>query len=190
MLLDCRARFPPPRQATILGKHDGSFFDRRPSGQLHRRKAVSHDRALLLMSPRRCSTSTRRSTRRASSTATATGYCRGRAAEAARWVQEFEQHEAEQQRLANDLSAARDRLSVSWRPQRGPHQRATRARLWCGRSTGTHLRQPPAVSKPVRRWFHLLYPSYRGDIGPAVSVGPQGDSTDRSQRALESMTGS
>jgi macrolide transport system ATP-binding/permease protein len=57
------------------------------------------------------------------------GYVAGREAEITRWAQEFEQHEAEQKRLANDLSAAQNRLRSGWRPPKGTgkHQRATRA---------------------------------------------------------------
>jgi macrolide transport system ATP-binding/permease protein len=57
------------------------------------------------------------------------GYLAGRAAAAARWAQAFEQHEAEQARLAQDLSTAQNRLQSGWRPPKGTgkHQRATRA---------------------------------------------------------------
>ncbi len=57
------------------------------------------------------------------------GYVAGRAAELARWEQEFDQHRAEEARLADDLSAAQNRLRSGWRPPKGTgkHQRATRA---------------------------------------------------------------
>jgi macrolide transport system ATP-binding/permease protein len=58
-----------------------------------------------------------------------TGYVDGRRSEFDRWVQEHEQHQAEQARLTNDLSAAQNRLVSGWRPPKGTgkHQRATRA---------------------------------------------------------------
>jgi macrolide transport system ATP-binding/permease protein len=57
------------------------------------------------------------------------GYLAGRAAEAARWAQAYEQHEVEQARLTQDLSTAQNRLQSGWRPPKGmgKHQRATRA---------------------------------------------------------------
>ncbi len=58
-----------------------------------------------------------------------TGYRDGRAAEIARWENEHEQQQAEHARLTQDLSAAQNRLSSGWRPDKGTgkHQRATRA---------------------------------------------------------------
>ncbi|HRE03866.1 MAG TPA: ATP-binding cassette domain-containing protein, partial [Ilumatobacteraceae bacterium] len=57
------------------------------------------------------------------------GYVAGRTSELARWEQEYEQHQSEQARLANDLSTAQNRLQSGWRPPKGTgkHQRATRA---------------------------------------------------------------
>jgi macrolide transport system ATP-binding/permease protein len=57
------------------------------------------------------------------------GYADGRRAELDRWIQEHDQHQAEQVRLANDLSTAQNRLESGWRPPKGTgkHQRATRA---------------------------------------------------------------
>jgi macrolide transport system ATP-binding/permease protein len=87
------------------------------------------------------------------------GYVAGREAETARWVQEFEQHEAEQQRLANDLSAAQNRLQSGWRPPKGTgkHQRATRAPSLV-RAVNRRIDDMAAhsVSKPVPPLrFHL-----------------------------------
>ncbi|MEU3019287.1 ABC-F family ATP-binding cassette domain-containing protein [Nocardiopsis sp. NPDC007018] len=57
------------------------------------------------------------------------GYLEGRRAERERWEQEYERQRAEHVRLAQDLSAARNRLVGGWRPAKGTgkHQRATRA---------------------------------------------------------------
>ncbi|MBK6856895.1 MAG: ABC-F family ATP-binding cassette domain-containing protein [Microthrixaceae bacterium] len=57
------------------------------------------------------------------------GYRAGRAAAMARWEQDYDQHLAEEARLADDLSAAQNRLRSGWRPPKGTgkHQRATRA---------------------------------------------------------------
>jgi macrolide transport system ATP-binding/permease protein len=58
-----------------------------------------------------------------------TGYVTARPAELARWAQDYERHQAEQARLADDLAAAQSRLQAGWRPPKGTgkHQRATRA---------------------------------------------------------------
>lgn len=58
-----------------------------------------------------------------------TGYRDGRAAERARWAEEYEQQQTERTRLAQDLSAAQNRLVTGWRPDKGTgkHARATRA---------------------------------------------------------------
>jgi macrolide transport system ATP-binding/permease protein len=66
------------------------------------------------------------------------GYQAGRRAEMARWEAEFDQQQAEQVRLAQDLSQAQNRLQAGWRPDKGhgKHQRATRA---------------PALVRAVRR---------------------------------------
>ncbi|MFD9966131.1 ABC-F family ATP-binding cassette domain-containing protein [Amycolatopsis sp. NPDC058986] len=57
------------------------------------------------------------------------GYREGRRAERERWLAEYRDQQAEQQRLAEDLAAAQDRLSTGWRPAKGTgkHTRATRA---------------------------------------------------------------
>ncbi|MFE3445815.1 ATP-binding cassette domain-containing protein [Nocardia sp. NPDC059180] len=57
------------------------------------------------------------------------GYRAGRHAEYERWEQEFKQQQSEHARLADDLSAAQNRLVSGWRPDKGTgkHQRATRA---------------------------------------------------------------
>jgi macrolide transport system ATP-binding/permease protein len=57
------------------------------------------------------------------------GYVTARPAELARWAQDYERHQAEQARLADDLAAAQSRLQAGWRPPKGTgkHQRATRA---------------------------------------------------------------
>ncbi|RKT54681.1 ABC-F family ATP-binding cassette domain-containing protein [Saccharothrix australiensis] len=57
------------------------------------------------------------------------GYVEGRRAERARWEALHADQVAERQRLADDLSAARNRLRDNWRPDKGhgKHTRATRA---------------------------------------------------------------
>ncbi|GLU48284.1 ABC-F family ATP-binding cassette domain-containing protein [Nocardiopsis ansamitocini] len=57
------------------------------------------------------------------------GYQEGRRTERERWAAEYEQQQAEHVRLAQDLSAAQNRLVGGWRPDKGTgkHQRATRA---------------------------------------------------------------
>ncbi|MBN1092272.1 ABC-F family ATP-binding cassette domain-containing protein [Blastococcus sp. TML/M2B] len=57
------------------------------------------------------------------------GYQARRRAEVARWQVEFDEQQAEQARLAHDLSQAQHRLQTGWRPDKGTgkHQRATRA---------------------------------------------------------------
>ncbi|NEW45792.1 ABC-F family ATP-binding cassette domain-containing protein [Nocardia cyriacigeorgica] len=57
------------------------------------------------------------------------GYRAGRQAEYECWEQEFKQQQHEHARLADDLSAAQNRLVSGWRPDKGTgkHQRATRA---------------------------------------------------------------
>ncbi|MFD7659625.1 ABC-F family ATP-binding cassette domain-containing protein [Actinosynnema sp. NPDC059797] len=56
-------------------------------------------------------------------------YVEGRRAERARWEARHAEQVAERQRLADDLSAARNRLRDNWRPDKGHgrHTRATRA---------------------------------------------------------------
>ncbi|WP_309501105.1 ATP-binding cassette domain-containing protein [Saccharopolyspora gloriosae] len=57
------------------------------------------------------------------------GYRAGHAAERDRWEAEHSAQQNERQRLADDLSAAQNRLSTGWRPGKGTgkHTRATRA---------------------------------------------------------------
>ncbi|WP_167475246.1 ATP-binding cassette domain-containing protein [Nocardia arthritidis] len=57
------------------------------------------------------------------------GYREGRRAELERWEHEYKQQQTERARLADDLSAAQNRLVTGWRPDKGTgkHQRATRA---------------------------------------------------------------
>lgn len=52
-----------------------------------------------------------------------------RRGERARWEQDFEEQQAEQRRLQDAVSKARDRLSTGWRPDKGTgkHQRQSRA---------------------------------------------------------------
>nr|WP_229023012.1 ATP-binding cassette domain-containing protein [Actinomarinicola tropica] len=87
------------------------------------------------------------------------GYVTGRAAELLRWEQEFEQHRAEEARLADGLSAAQNRLRSGWRPPKGTgkHQRATRAPSLV-RAVNRRLDDlaDHAVSRPVAPLrFHL-----------------------------------
>jgi macrolide transport system ATP-binding/permease protein len=57
------------------------------------------------------------------------GYVAGRQAEVARWAQAYDRYLVEQERLAEGLSAAQNRLRSGWRPPKGTgkHQRSTRA---------------------------------------------------------------
>ncbi|RVX41428.1 macrolide transport system ATP-binding/permease protein [Nonomuraea polychroma] len=57
------------------------------------------------------------------------GYHEGRRAERERWEVAYRDQQLERQRLAHDLSAAQNRLSTGWRPEKGTgkHTRATRA---------------------------------------------------------------
>ncbi|MFI7063129.1 ABC-F family ATP-binding cassette domain-containing protein [Kribbella sp. NPDC050124] len=57
------------------------------------------------------------------------GYREGREAERERWESAHRAQVTERQRLADDLSAAQNRLSTGWRPDKGTgkHTRATRA---------------------------------------------------------------
>jgi macrolide transport system ATP-binding/permease protein len=57
------------------------------------------------------------------------GYIRGRSSEKARWVQAYQEFQAEHTRLEGDLAEAQERLKSAWRPPKGTgkHQRATRA---------------------------------------------------------------
>ncbi|MGO1609696.1 MAG: ABC-F family ATP-binding cassette domain-containing protein, partial [Agrococcus casei] len=57
------------------------------------------------------------------------GWIEGRDAERARWQQKHDEQTAEQHRLTQAASDARDRLQSSWRPEKGHgrHERASRA---------------------------------------------------------------
>ncbi|WP_435832435.1 ABC-F family ATP-binding cassette domain-containing protein [Nonomuraea rubra] len=57
------------------------------------------------------------------------GYREGRQAERERWESAYRDQQLEHRRLAQDLSAAQNRLSTGWRPEKGTgkHTRATRA---------------------------------------------------------------
>jgi macrolide transport system ATP-binding/permease protein len=57
------------------------------------------------------------------------GWQQGRARDRRRWEQDFEDQQAEHQRLTDAVDHARDRLSTGWRPPKGTgrHKRQTRA---------------------------------------------------------------
>ncbi|GAA2414345.1 ABC-F family ATP-binding cassette domain-containing protein [Actinomadura vinacea] len=57
------------------------------------------------------------------------GYREARRAERERWETDYNEQQSERQRLAQNLSAAQNRLSTGWRPDKGTgkHTRATRA---------------------------------------------------------------
>ncbi|MEV4219191.1 ABC-F family ATP-binding cassette domain-containing protein [Nonomuraea sp. NPDC049725] len=57
------------------------------------------------------------------------GYREGSRAERERWESEYRDQQEERRKLAQDLSAAQNRLSTGWRPEKGTgkHTRATRA---------------------------------------------------------------
>ncbi|MEV4176003.1 ABC-F family ATP-binding cassette domain-containing protein [Nonomuraea sp. NPDC049709] len=71
------------------------------------------------------------------------GYREGSRAERERWESEYRDQQDERRRLAQDLSAAQNRLSTGWRPEKGTgkHTRATRA---------------PALVRAVHRRQELL----------------------------------
>jgi macrolide transport system ATP-binding/permease protein len=95
------------------------------------------------------------------------GYVSGRRAERARWEALHAEQVTEQQRLADDLSAAQNRLRDSWRPDKGTgrHTRATRAP---GLVRAVHRRQDDlashvvAVPQPPARFGMPELPEYRG----------------------------
>ncbi|MCE6996445.1 ATP-binding cassette domain-containing protein [Saccharothrix sp. S26] len=68
------------------------------------------------------------------------GYLEARRAERARWEALHAEQVAERQRLADDLSAARNRLRDNWRPDKG-HGRHTRATRAPGLVRAVHRRQ-------------------------------------------------
>ncbi|OKA09957.1 ABC-F family ATP-binding cassette domain-containing protein [Amycolatopsis regifaucium] len=96
-----------------------------------------------------------------------TAYVEARRAERARWEASHAEQLAERQRLADDLSAARNRLRDNWRPPKGTgrHVRATRAP---GLVRAVHRRQEElaehvvAVPPPPARFVMPELPERRG----------------------------
>jgi macrolide transport system ATP-binding/permease protein len=94
-------------------------------------------------------------------------YIEGRRAERARWEGLHAEQVAERQRLADDLSAAQNRLRDNWRPDKGhgKHTRATRAP---GLVRAVHRRQEDLaahvveVPPPPARFVMPELPEYRG----------------------------
>ncbi|MBE1463308.1 ABC-F family ATP-binding cassette domain-containing protein [Kibdelosporangium phytohabitans] len=94
-------------------------------------------------------------------------YVDGRRAERARWEALHTEQVTERQRLADDLSAAQNRLKDGWRPAKGTgkHTRATRAP---GLVRAVHRRQEDleaavvAVPPPPTRFAMPELPEYRG----------------------------
>ncbi|MFI7673383.1 ATP-binding cassette domain-containing protein [Actinophytocola sp. NPDC049390] len=94
-------------------------------------------------------------------------YVEGRRAERARWEALHSEQVAERQRLADDLSAAQNRLRDNWRPDKGhgKHTRATRAP---GLVRAVHRRQEElaahvvAVPPPPNRFVLPDLPERRG----------------------------
>ena len=83
------------------------------------------------------------------------GYRAGRAAAMARWEQDYDQHLAEEARLADDLSAAQNRLRSGWRPPKGgePTDRRPRRprRIETGGAAAVpHARTGNAVRRDAR----------------------------------------
>ncbi|QFZ20251.1 ABC-F family ATP-binding cassette domain-containing protein [Saccharothrix syringae] len=76
------------------------------------------------------------------------GYVEGRRAERARWEALHAEQVAERQRLADDLSAARNRLRDNWRPDKG-HGRHTRATRAPGLVRSVHRRQEELAAHVV-----------------------------------------
>ncbi len=96
-----------------------------------------------------------------------TAYAEARRAERARWEALHAEQVAERQRLADDLSAAQNRLRDNWRPAKGygKHTRATRAP---GLVRAVHRRQEEltahvvAVPSPPARFAMPDLPEHRG----------------------------
>ncbi|KOX19381.1 ABC transporter [Saccharothrix sp. NRRL B-16348] len=96
-----------------------------------------------------------------------TAYVEARQAERARWEALHEEQVAERQRLADDLSAAQNRLRDNWRPAKGhgKHTRATRAP---GLVRAVHRRQEELsahvveVPPPPTRFAMPELPEHRG----------------------------
>ncbi|CCH31990.1 ABC-F family ATP-binding cassette domain-containing protein [Actinosynnema sp. NPDC047251] len=76
------------------------------------------------------------------------GYVDARRAERARWESLHAEQVAERQRLADDLSAARNRLRDNWRPDKG-HGRHTRATRAPGLVRAVHRRQEDLAAHVV-----------------------------------------
>jgi macrolide transport system ATP-binding/permease protein len=95
------------------------------------------------------------------------GYVEGRRAERARWEALHAEQVAEKQRLADDLSAAQNRLRDNWRPEKGhgKHTRATRAP---GLVRAVHRRQEElaahvvAIPPPPQRFTMPELPEHKG----------------------------
>jgi macrolide transport system ATP-binding/permease protein len=95
------------------------------------------------------------------------GHVEGRRAERARWEALHAEQIAEKQRLADDLSAAQNRLRDNWRPDKGhgKHTRATRAP---GLVRAVHRRQEElaahvvAVPPPPQRFAMPELPERKG----------------------------
>ncbi|MBW4718755.1 ATP-binding cassette domain-containing protein [Saccharothrix sp. SC076] len=102
-------------------------------------------------------------------------YVEGRRAERARWEAAHAEQVAEQQRLADDLSAARNRLRDNWRPAKGhgKHARATRAP---GLVRAVHRRQEElaahvvAVPPPPNRFTMPELPEHPGTGHPGGTL--------------------
>lgn len=97
-------------------------------------------------------------------------YREGRAAEFSRWQQQYEREQQERQKLHDDLSAAQNRLSTGWRPDKGTgkHQRASRAG---GITQAVHRRQEAleahavTVPEPPQRF---AFPELRSRPGTVL----------------------
>ncbi|MFI6303531.1 ABC-F family ATP-binding cassette domain-containing protein [Amycolatopsis thailandensis] len=119
-------------------------------------------------------------------------YVEARRAERARWEASYAEQIAERQRLADDLSAARNRLRDNWRPPKGTgrHVRATRAP---GLVRAVHRRQEDlaghvvAVPPPPVRFVMPELPERRGaTLLRAAGVTVAGRLTSPVDLALES----
>jgi macrolide transport system ATP-binding/permease protein len=117
------------------------------------------------------------------------GYVEGRRAERARWEALHAEQVTERQRLADDLSAAQNRLRDNWRPDKGhgKHTRATRAP---GLVRAVHRRQEDlaahvvAVPPPPNRFAMPELPTHRGLLR-AAGVTVAGRLPNRVDLALE-----
>ncbi|WP_410660070.1 ABC-F family ATP-binding cassette domain-containing protein [Amycolatopsis sp. lyj-112] len=94
-------------------------------------------------------------------------YVEARRAERARWEALHAEQIAERQRLADDLSAAQNRLRDNWRPEKG-HKRHSRASRAPGLVRAVHRRQDEltahvvAIPPPPARFAMPELPGYRG----------------------------